>query len=147
MLRPFFHAFRINFKKATQLWIPLFLGLILLVFDTLFLMANGGNALQRVLLAVATLLFAGLLIYLFPLIARFEMRGKGLLSTDLSLFCAAFACFVGHDFSESGSNSFFTLSPIAFLRWSILWFGIWFASAAYLNGKILLKIWGKHKSR
>ena len=106
VLQPFFHAFRVNFKQTTLLWIPLFLISILLIFDTFFLLTNGGKILQWVMLMLALMMDVAILTYLFPLIARFEMRGKGLLSTALSL-CASFAGFVGHDFSESGSNSFF----------------------------------------
>ena len=85
VLQPFFHAFRVNFKQTTLLWIPLFLISILLIFDTFFLLTNGGKILQWVMLMLALMMDVAILTYLFPLIARFEMRGKGLLSTALSL--------------------------------------------------------------
>ena len=147
VLQPFFHAFRVNFKQTTLLWIPLFLISILLIFDTFFLLTNGGKILQWVMLMLALMMDVAILTYLFPLIARFEMRGKGLLSTALSLFVLHLPASLVMILVNLVPILFFTLSPMAFLRWSILWFGIWFASAAYLNGKILLKIWGKHKSR
>ena len=34
--------------------------------------------------------------------------------------------------------------PMLFLRSGLLWIGVWFALVAYINGKILLKIWKKH---
>ena len=86
VLQPFFHAFRVNFKQTTLLWIPLFLISILLIFDTFFLLTNGGKILQWVMLMLALMMDVAILTYLFPLIARFEMRGKGLLSTAHSLF-------------------------------------------------------------
>ena len=117
------------------------------LFDTFFLLTNGGKILQWVMLMLALMMDVAILTYLFPLIARFEMRGKGLLSTALSLFVLHLPASLVMILVNLVPILFFTLSPMAFLRWSILWFGIWFASAAYLNGKILLKIWGKHKSR
>jgi hypothetical protein len=34
--------------------------------------------------------------------------------------------------------------PDLFLRFSILWVGIWFSLVAYLNGRWLMKIWNRH---
>ena len=35
-------------------------------------------------------------------------------------------------------------APVAFMQWLPLWVGIWFSLTAYMNGRMLLKIWKKH---
>ena len=36
------------------------------------------------------------------------------------------------------------LYPVMFMQWLPLWVCIWFSLVAYINGRMLLKIWKKH---
>lgn len=144
IFRPFFRSFGQNFKQATLLWLPLLMILMLLTFDGLFLAANGGNAALWIALVVATLVFLMLHTYLFPLLARFEMKSKALFSTAISLFVLHLPTSLLMAAMNLLPVFLMLFAPTDFLRWSILWIGLWFSLVAYLNGKMLLKIWSKH---
>lgn len=144
VFRPFFRSFVGNFKQATLLWLPLLMLLVLLVFDGLFLTANGGNAALWIAFAAATLVFLMLYTYLFPLLARFEMKSKTLFSTAISLFVLHLPTSLLMAAMNLLPMFLMLFAPADFLRRSILWIGLWFSLVAYLNGKLLLKIWSKH---
>ena len=144
VLRPFFRGFRSNFKQATLLLLPLLAVLCLLAFDIGYLVSHGKGIAVLFLLVVAAFFTMGILVHLFPLIARFHMDAKALLRTAFSLtllhipatFAAIAATFL--------PVFLLVLQPSLFLRLGVAWAGIWFSLIAYLFGKLLLKIWSKH---
>ena len=144
VLKPFFRSFRNNFKQSTLLLLPLLAALGLVVFDIIYLVSRGRGTAVIFLLIVAALLLMGLLVHLFPLIARFEMGAKALLQTSLSLVAlhipATFAV-IALLFLPLFLLVFF---PSLFLRLGVLWAGVWFSGIFYFFGKFLLKIWEKH---
>ena len=144
IFRPFFRSFGQNFKQATLLWLPLLMLLVLLVFDGLFLTINGGNAVLWIAFIALTWVFLMPHTYLFPLLARYEMKTKALLSTSVSLFMLHLPTSLLMAAMNLLPVVLMLFAPAAFLRWSILWIGLWFSLVAYLNGKLLLKIWSKH---
>lgn len=144
VFRPFFRSFGGNFKQATLLWLPLLMLLVLLVFDGLFLIINGGNAVLWIAFIASTWVFLVLHTYLFPLLARFEMKSKALFSTAISLFVLHLPASLLMAAMNLLPVVLMLFAPADFLRWSILWIGLWFSLVAYLNGKLLLKIWSKH---
>lgn len=85
VLRPFFCAFRANFKQSTLLFLPLLAALVLVVFDLVYLASYGKGTAVLFLLILVIFLLMGMLIHLFPLIARFDMNAKALLRTAFSL--------------------------------------------------------------
>lgn len=144
VLRPFFRAFRTNFKQSTLLFLPLFAALLLVVFDLVYLASYGKGTAVLFLLILVILLLMGMLIHLFPLIARFDMNAKALLRTAFSLTALHLL----------GTLTVITLLalpvilllffPDWFLRFGVVWAGVWFSAIAYFFGKFLLKIWNKH---
>lgn len=144
IFRPFFRSFRQNFKQATLLWVPLLMLLVLLVFDGLFLAINGGNPALWIAFIALTWVYLMLHTHLFPLLARFEMKTKALLSTAVSLFMLHLPTSLLMAAMNLLPMLLMLFAPADFLRWSILWIGLWFSLVAYLNGKMLLKIWNKH---
>ena len=57
VLRPFFHAFRANFKQATLLWLATLLLVCLVAFDVYYLITHGrGTALLFLLIVLAVIL-------------------------------------------------------------------------------------------
>ena len=144
VFHPFFRSFGGNFKQATLLWLPLLMLLVLLVFDGLFLIINGGNAVLWIAFIASTWVFLVLHTYLFPLLARFEMKSKALFSTAISLFVLHLPASLLMAAMNLLPVVLMLFAPADFLRWSILWIGLWFSLVAYLNGKLLLKIWSKH---
>lgn len=144
VFRPFFHSFRQNFRQATLLWLPLLVLLALLVFDFLYLLAGNGTALLWIAFLAAALVYTMLQTHLFPLLARFEMTAKALFSTAFSLFMLHLPTSLLMMALNLIPLVFLLLAPAEFLQCTILWLGIWFSLAAYLNGRLLLKLWSKH---
>lgn len=146
VLRPFFRAFRSNFKQSTLLHLPLLAVVILLVFDIVYLASRGKGTAILFLLIVAVFLVLGMMVHLFPLIARFEMDTKALLRTAFSLVVLhlpATLLVIGLTLLPA---CLLFLFPSRFLQFGAAWAGVWFSVIAYFFGKFLLRIWEKHLS-
>lgn len=144
ILRPFFRGFRSNFKQSTMLFLPLLAVLALLGFDLVYLVVNEKGTSILFLLMVAVLLVMGILVHLFPLIARFEMGTKALLRTALSLVLLHLPSTLTVIALTFLPVLLLVFHPSLFLRIGVAWAGIWFSGIAYFFGKFLLKTWVKH---
>ena len=144
VLRPFFRAFRDNFRQATLLLLPLLAVVAVLVFDLLYLVSHGTGTAMVFLLILAILVVLGILVHLFPLIARFEMGTKALLHTAFSLVMLhlpATLTVIGLAFLPL---ALLFVLPDLFLRLGVAWAGVWYAAIAYFFGWFLLTVWEKH---
>ena len=144
VLRPFFRAFRTNFKQSTLLFLPLFAALLLVVFDLVYLASYGKGTAVLFLLILVILLLMGMLIHLFPLIARFDMNAKALLRTAFSLTALHLPGTLTVIALLVLPVVLLLFFPDWFLRFGAAWAGVWFSAIAYFFGKFLLKIWNKH---
>ena len=144
VLRPFFRAFRTNFKQSTLLFLPLFAALLLVVFDLVYLASYGKGTAVLFLLILVILLLVGMLIHLFPLIARFDMNARALLSTAFSLTALHLPGTLTVIALLVLPVVLLLFFPDWFLRFGVVWAGVWFSAIAYFFGKFLLKIWNKH---
>ena len=144
VLRPFFRAFRTNFKQSTLLFLPLFAALLLVVFDLVYLASYGKGTAVLFLLILVILLLMGMLIHLFPLIARFDMNAKALLRTAFSLTALHLPGTLTVIALLVLPVVLLLFFPDWFLRLGVVWAGVWFSAIAYFFGKFLLKIWNKH---
>ncbi len=144
VLRPFFRAFKANFKQATLLLLPLLAVLILLVFDMVYLVSHGTGIAALFLLIVLSLLVMGMMVHLFPLIARFNMDAKALLRTAFSLVMLHLPATLTVVALTLLPIFLLLFQPSLFLRLGVAWAGVWFAAIAYFFGKFLLKVWDKH---
>lgn len=144
VLRPFFRAFRTNFKQSTLLFLPLFAALLLVVFDLVYLASYGKGTAVLFLLILVILLLMGMLIHLFPLIARFDMNAKALLRTAFSLTALHLPGTLTVIALLVLPVVLLLFFPDWFLRFGVVWAGVWFSAIAYFFGKFLLKIWNKH---
>lgn len=144
VLRPFFRAFRTNFKQSTLLFLPLFAALLLVVFDLVYLASYGKGTAVLFLLILVILLLMGMLIHLFPLIARFDMNAKALLRTAFSLTALHLPDTLTVIALLVLPVVLLLFFPDWFLRFGVVWAGVWFSAIAYFFGKFLLKIWNKH---
>lgn len=144
VLRPFFRAFRTNFKQSTLLFLPLFAALLLVVFDLVYLASYGKGTAVLFLLILVILLLMGMLIHLFPLIARFDMNAKALLRTAFSLTALHLPGTLTVIALLVLPVILLLFFPDWFLRFGVVWAGVWFSAIAYFFGKFLLKIWNKH---
>ena len=144
VLRPFFRAFRTNFKQSTLLFLPLLAALVLVVFDLVYLASYGKGTAVLFLLILVILLLMGMLIHLFPLIARFDMNAKALLRTAFSLTALHLPGTLTVIALLVLPVVLLVFFPDWFLRFGVVWAGVWFSAIAYFFGKFLLKIWNKH---
>jgi hypothetical protein len=96
------------------------------------------------LLILVVLLLMGMLIHLFPLIARFDMNRKALLRTAFSLTALHLPGTLTVIALLVLPVVLLVFFPDWFLRFGAAWAGIWFSAIAYFFGKFLLKIWNKH---
>ena len=144
VLRPFFRAFRANFKQATLLLLPLLAVLALLVFDMIYLVSHGTGIAALFLLIVLGFLVMGMMVHLFPLIARFNMDAKALLRTAFSLVMLHLPATLTVIVLTLLPIFLLLFQPSLFLRFGVAWAGVWFATIAYFFGKFLLKVWDKH---
>ena len=144
VLRPFFRAFRANFKQSTLLFLPLLAALVLVVFDLVYLASYGKGTAVLFLLILVVFLLMGMLIHLFPLIARFDMNAKALLRTAFSLVALHLPATLTVIALALLPVFLLVFHPSLFLRFGVAWAGVWFSAIAYFFGKFLLKIWNKH---
>jgi uncharacterized membrane protein YesL len=144
VLRPFFSAFKENLKQSTLVLLPMLVALVVLGFDVLYLVSIGTGMAVLFVLIVLIVVILGMMVHLFPLIARFQMDTKALLRTAFSLtvlHLPSTLLVIGLTVLPVFLLFF---QPALFLRVGVAWAGVWFAAIAYFFGKYLLKIWSKH---
>lgn len=92
VIRPFFKAFRQNFKQGTLVWLIFLPILVLLVIDALFLYGNSSDSLGFLWLpfGVISAVTAIILTYIFPLLARYNTPIKPALKNSVVLFLMDF---------------------------------------------------------
>lgn len=94
----FFRAFRQNFRKATMIWLILLAGGIILALDGyVFYHMHSENALWAVgtaIFLVALAAYAIILMYIFPLLARFENTVKAMFLNSIMLGMRFLLCTV-----------------------------------------------------
>ena len=144
VLRPFFRGFRQNFKQGTLLGLIFLVAAAVLAADACYLLNIGKYApawLLLILLAVAAVM---LMTHIFPMLARFDMKLGALVRTSLSLTMLHLLATLVMTALNILPIVAILVVPNVFLRFLILWLGIWFSLIAYLNGRWLLKIWNRH---
>lgn len=140
VVRPYFHAFRQNFRQALPLWLLLLLTGGALIFNLYFLSGLSGClrflSLPFALLGVVYLLAAG---YVFPLTALFGNSVLGTLKNALVLG-------MGHlprSLIVAAVNLFPLVlvlrAPVTFAQTGIFWLLLYFSAAAYLCALLLRK--------
>ena len=146
IFRPFFRAFRNDFRQSTLLWLPI-LGLIaVLTVDFLYLAANGTGL--RLLLWVPFLIIGTIVlvltVYAFPLIARYHNETKTIVSNAFLLFSLHFFPSLGVMALHLIPWVLLIVSPNIFLRTSPLWLFAGGSLIAYIADHILLPIFKKY---
>lgn len=144
MFRPFFRAFAKNFKQATLLWIPILLIAAVLVLDVRYLFALNSSTFVGVVVFIVCAVFLMVQSHLLPQLARFETTLKSVLSNGALLTILHMPSSLMMAVLNVLPVVIFFLFPLDFMRWLPLWAFIWFSLVAYINGRMLLKIWSKH---
>lgn len=147
LYKGYFQAFLSNFKQATIIWIIIMLlGFYLVFYFFRFLQMDG--ALHYICIPVISLCIVMLMasFYVFPLLSQFQNKALNTLRNSL-LFCLG---YLPRTFMISAINLFplvLLVTNLYYFMWAaFIWFTFYFAGAAYLNSRILLKVFSPYYS-
>lgn len=149
VIKPFFKAFRANFKQSTRLFLPLLLLVVLLAVDVLFLMqkATGAQLLLWIPFLILGAIGSILIAYGFPLIARYENDLKTIISNAFLLFSLHFLPSVAVIALNVLPWALMLLEPDLFLRSILLWLPIGGSLISYISNMILLPIFKRYEPK
>ncbi len=144
VIKPFFKAFKENFRITTPIWIlNLLIGLALAA--EVFYLSQGAENWMIIVFVIIAFIYVGATSYLYPLIARYDAPIRRSVINS-------FALSAKHLFSTVlvvGLNAIVPALLVynieAFLKIGILWTLGGFALIAYLNGRILLSVFRKYE--
>ena len=140
IVKPYFKAFRDNFKQATGFWIPVLLFGAASVFDSLlFYHAAAPVHYGFWLFAPAAILTVMLSTILFPLISQFDMPWKVVFKNSVLLLLGRFPAALLLGALQALPFILLYAYPVVFLRIGCLWILGYFAAVAYLGSKVLRK--------
>lgn len=149
IIRPFFQAFRSNFKQSTLLWLPVLLLSGLLLLDLLFLMEKAEGA--QLLLWIPCLLIGAIVsvltAYAFPLIARYENDTKTVIRNAFLLFSLHFVPSLAVIALTLLPWALLIVMPQLFLHTGALWLVFGFSLTGYIAEHIALPIFKKYDSK
>ncbi len=140
MLKPFFRAFRDNFKQATAVWLVELVVIVGLVCDFLLIatFCSGTFAtVLYVLLVVLVILVAAVSAYMIPLLVRYENTLRQHLSNAIVLAIIKLPRTLGMILLNLLPLILLMLSPTAFLQTMVFWLAIGFAFVAYMEANLL----------
>ena len=144
VVKPFFKAFKENFRSVTPVWIlNLLIGLALAA--EVFYLSQGAENWLILVFAVLAFIYIGATSYLYPLIARYDAPIRRAVVNS-------FALSAKHLFSTVLVVALNVVAPAlliydinAFWKVGIFWTLGAFALIAYLNGRILLSVFQKYE--
>ena len=144
VLKPFFRAFRENFRTVTPLWLMNLLVGAVMVAEIVYL-AAGAELWLKVVFGVLLLIYGVATSYLYPLLARYETTARQALLNSFMLpvrHLLSSVCVV-----TLNVLPVFLLVAFPELFWKsiLLWTVIGFSLIAYLDLKILLPVFQKYE--
>lgn len=141
VVKPFFAAFRSNFKQATILWM-IFLPIAALLMFNIGFTSNMENWIHYLFiffaLLLAGVLFAGA--YAFPLLSQFENSTKQLVHNAVLLSLGYFPKTILITAINVLPVVLMMRMPLLFLNLWVVWFAFYASVSAYLNTKLFRKI-------
>ena len=145
VVRSYFAAFRENFKQGTIIWL-IFLLYFVAACVNVFLFLSLKNAAHFLFLLFAVLALLALLIvgYAFPLLSQFNSSTKRILGNALLMSIG----YLPRSLLIVVLNIFpfvlLLLQPYYFLAAGLIWFLFYFAAAAFLNTRLLHKVFAPY---
>ena len=138
VLRTFWKSFRQNFKQATLIWLGMLAAGCVLVLDVLILNGAGSSFAKifLILIFATIIVYSMVLLYVFPLLSRFENK---ILTTVRNAFIISLA-----DFPRTLAMLIIIVAAVLLTLWNgyTFWYGllVWilcgFSSIAYLNASL-----------
>ena len=146
VLRGYFRAFRANFKQATILWLILLFCGAAAAFDA-WLFLSFASALHYMSILFIALLLMVLLMtsMVFPLLSQFQNGNRNTLKNAMllslgylprSVLMVALALF---------PFALLWMDPDFFWYVGFLWIALYFSAVAYLNTKLLKKVFAPYR--
>ena len=146
IVKSYFRAFRDNFKQATILWLITALCITVICVD-IYLCSIRTDALRYgmfvfLVFLVLTVMVAG---YIFPLLSQFSNDTKTTLKNAVLLSIG----YLPRSMVITAANVLpvvlmITVEPYVFMQAMILWAGLYFSAAAYLNATVLRKVFSPY---
>ena len=145
VIRTYLDAFKANFRQATGLWLVLLLCLVTAFINTLFCYRMPGALHYLAYFFGVLFVLAGLILsYAFPLLSQFDNTGKAIFQNALVLSVG----YLPRSLVILAINAlpwFLLLTNILlFFRAGFLWFILYFAAGAYVNTRILRKVFAPY---
>ena len=146
--KSYFKAFKDNFKQATPLWLIIFLCMASALINPLvFYLLRGPVHYLFLLFALLSVLAIFIFSYAFPLLSQFDNTNKQTFKNALAFSIAYFP----RSILVSAINVFpFVLmltNFYVFLQMGFLWAIFYFAIAAYLNSRLLYKVFAVYMTQ
>lgn len=146
IVRSYFKSFKENFKQSTIIWLFILVFIVILIADFQIINAFGGNVLNAVRLmisAIATLVIM-VLMYLFPLVAKFYNTTKNTCKNAF-LMAVRHLPFTIAMFVISVGSVVLTFFNTWTLNYGLLfWTTLGFATVAFANSWFLVRVFDKY---
>lgn len=144
VVKPFFRAFRENFRTVTPLWLVNFLIGAVMAAE-MFYLSVGAQLWLKVVFGILLFIYAAASSYLYPLLARYQTGGR-------SAVFNSFALSTRHILSSVCVVTLNAL-PVVLVVWFtdifwktiLIWTVIGFSLIAYLSLKILLSVFKQYE--
>lgn len=143
VIKPFFKALAGTLKQATPVWVLYLLAGCMLVAEAFYLGGDASDVL-KILLAVIVLLYIAVGTFLYPLMGRYETTGRRALWNSLTLTLKHPGVALLLSGVQAAVGIVMLLYPAIAWTTAAFWTLIGFALAAYLMGKILLRVFLKY---
>lgn len=141
IVKPYFRAFRQNFKQATIVWLMEVVVLAALICDLLLVMAYfGDSVLMYVVLAVLALVMLGVLSYLIPLVTRYTNSMRQHLINAISLALIKLPKTLILVVLNLLPVLLLLISPQVFVQTLVFWVIIGVAFVAYIQEVLLRSV-------
>lgn len=146
IVKGFFKSFRQNFKQATVIWLVLLFFGIVLGLDFYILSASSGTFVQviRIMLFIITLIYAMLLVYVFPVLARFDNTIKVTMKNALIMAIADFPRTILMILITVGSVLLTLFNNYTIAYGLLVWILCGFSLVAFLNCHFIKKVFAKY---
>lgn len=141
VVKPYFRAFKANFKQATVMWLLLLLGGLCAAFDT-YLFYKMGGWIHFLFVPFAIILIVILFIasIAFPLLSQFNNSTKQTILNALFLSLG----YLPRTILVAAMNAFpfavFVYSNLLFFQTAFMWVFLYFSVAAYFSSLLLKRV-------
>lgn len=144
VIKPFFSAFKDNFRQVTPVWIlNLLIGAALAA--EVFYLSQGAEAWLIAVFAILAFVYLGASSYLYPIMARYEAPTRNSVMNCFALSLRHLPSTLLVVCLNAVPLAMYFLKTDVFWTTSILWLVGGFSLIAFANGRILLSIFKKYE--